>query len=580
MNNLVNVEFTDLNPVDKKKKFKSNLKKQYLWGIGLEHELHIFHVPLKGIIKDFAIFNIKDSILRIIEMDKKKKIKLTPYQRELIDNPMIDEPSGRLHAGQWVLKKIELDMIEFISKKPFARMPIEDYVQFMINIEKEFMNLVYLHNKYSKQKIIKNGELSCFPFGTNNFIKVPINSESISPIYYYKKTSKNIPTVKTDYTGSYHISVTLPFTDKTSETKFINNHINYSNQIQWIEPLLLTAYFGADLRCIGRDKSIKGSFRVARVGWGNFAGSDVRKFAEGIGRYSIIHPYWRDNFKFHNSNKTDILKKITGRVKRDTPQAVSGFSSNFRTFGSENKDHPGHRYSGLGMTKPNGIEIRIFDNFDVINLNSLCKLLMYLAENSRKTKTNKYVYKDKDWIYSIQQIMLHGWKAILKKTYINKLESNLGLKLYPKSNRAYDILIALNESLYKKNKIGKWSKMLIKKRNLPKIPTINRDSINMAILIKMNRDPKFKSDFMKFIYDLNATNFNDFNKQAIKIMKTKYKNDIEDFMWFLEKLEIIQIKNNKIIKNSKNIKKLNNIDNIIRQHFNFFNKYVNNSNFI
>ena len=38
-----------------------------------------------------------------------------------------------------------------------------------------------------------------------------------------------------DYSGSFHITITLPYTIKTTEEKFINNHKNFANQFQWIE---------------------------------------------------------------------------------------------------------------------------------------------------------------------------------------------------------------------------------------------------------------------------------------------------------------------------------------------------------
>ena len=48
-----------------------------------------------------------------------------------------------------------------------------------------------------------------------------------------------------EYNGSYHITFTLPYTDKTDNKEFIKMHQNFCNQLQWLEPLLLTSYFSA-----------------------------------------------------------------------------------------------------------------------------------------------------------------------------------------------------------------------------------------------------------------------------------------------------------------------------------------------
>ena len=51
--------------------------------------------------------------------------------------------------------------------------------------------------------------------------------------------------------------------------KFIKIHQNFCNQLQWIEPLLLTAYFTGDESAPGSVREyVRGSFRVMIIGWG------------------------------------------------------------------------------------------------------------------------------------------------------------------------------------------------------------------------------------------------------------------------------------------------------------------------
>ena len=85
--------------------------------------------------------------------------------------------------------------------------------------------------------------------------------------------------------------------------------------------------------------------------------------------------------------------------------AITSLSSDFRTFGNPDPDRPSHRISGAPMTKENGIEFRIFDHFSDELVNSLIRFILYIAENSRKHKTNGYVYKNKIWIENLQNIM-------------------------------------------------------------------------------------------------------------------------------------------------------------------------------
>ena len=49
-------------------------------------------------------------------------------------------------------------------------------------------------------------------------------------------------------------------------------------------------------------------------------------------------------------------------------RGISTLRSKLRTFGSTDPKRPEHRESGAGMTKPNGIEIRIFDHFKIKHL--------------------------------------------------------------------------------------------------------------------------------------------------------------------------------------------------------------------
>ena len=76
-----------------------------------------------------------------------------------------------------------------------------------------------MKNPFTKQKVQKYGELSPLPVGSAANIKVP--QKYSSHLKEYKFEPEN-----SDYLGSYHITLTLPFRPKTTNKRFIENHQN------------------------------------------------------------------------------------------------------------------------------------------------------------------------------------------------------------------------------------------------------------------------------------------------------------------------------------------------------------------
>ena len=533
---------------------RSKLLSNFKWGLGLEHEVHIFHRPHydnKEKIQNFIVFDSDSAITEIIDKYlKSNNSKISATDKEFIEKIPF-ELSGRKCAGEWVLKRLNTRMPEFVTNQPFARKPVEFYCSQIIEQEYRFLRILDTLPRVKRQREIY-GALAGFPMGTCSYIKEPIRKVSQKIKYEFNKDKSGKEKTQTDYTGSYHLTITLPFDDNTKEKEFLKMHQNFANMLQWIEPLLIIGFFSCDPRAMGTKlERVRGSFRVMRVGWGNLAGSDVRKFNEGIGRYSDIKTYWREGLKFHNLSK---LKACDRATFRDEPGAISGLSSNIRTFGSTDPLRPWHRESGAPMNKPNGIEIRIFDSFNPVYLPELCKFIVYLAENSRNHECQDYVYQDKDWIEALQEIMIKGWKAELPKKYVDKLRKNLGLSLKPASLRGCDVLDEVNEKLFKQNRKGDWSFLMLEREydDAPKIPHINRKSWEMAFFIRLNREETLLEKFNRFIYSIPSNEritFAHFSKLLFKYFpKNLWGKNVEDIAYLLETHSIIRIyiKNNKI----------------------------------
>lgn len=537
-----------------------DILKKYTWGFGIEHEMHIYHAPksIKENITDFILFDSRDVVERIYELlsdDEKKFIDKIPY-----------ELSGRKCSNQYVIEPPPILMPEFITFNPFCSI---DKKRSLLNMtlevrqnKEKFYNILKKYDPETNQLIKTYGKLSEYPFGMVRHLKYPVKKNKLQ----YILNKNNI----TDYNGSYHLTFTLPHTKKTSNDRFIRMHQNFANQLQWLEPLMLTAFFSGDELAPGSDGSrIRGSFRVMMTGWGNLAGSDVRLFSKGIGRYAKTKTFWRDNLKFKDIERLKLCYPPNPLAIKE--KAITSLSSNFRTFGSTDPKHPEHRESGTKMTPPNGVEFRIFDHFPDIHLNSLVSFVSLVAENSRLKKTIGYVYENKIWIDEIHNIMKHGYKTKISKEYIKLLREKLDLKIDTTSIIAFDVFETIYNELWNKNINGKWSKIFncLDKPVKYEIPEINKESWKFSFCIMLNKNEKLMNKMNNLINDINNRDmiiYKDFKKIVEENMGKRWKADSYDIVYFLNdysnKLKIIK-NTNGTINNIMIKQKINNINNKI-----------------
>lgn len=556
--------------IQKKQKFTARDKAllKYSWGFGLEHETQFFHLrppnPQKPI-QELLIYNALDTTVDLIESKKINQI-----DRHFLEEIPFEATGRRCH-GEWVLKKTPIGMPEFVTKNPFSSIStgkntIDDWYKELLEYELRFYNILTTNSELTKKQMSKYGILTHFPYGMSSYIRMAKDYFKLN----YKLTKERI----TDYLGSFHVTITLPFDPnnktKKAETEFVKRHQNFANQFQWIEPLLLSAFFSCDQKAVAsKNKRVRGSYRVMRIGWGNFAGSDVRKFNKGIGRYANIKTYWRKNLNFYGINKLKPCYKPNPKLKEK--DAVSLLSSNMRTFGSTDPERPWHRESGAPMNIPNGIEIRIFDHFQPIFLISLLRIIILIAANSDTTKTKQYVYEDQDWINAMHKIMKRGWLGVIDKKYILKLEKTLDIKLKKSSKKskpiAYNILVELVEELWKKNHNHDYIYLMCNdgKMDMPKIPNINRSSWELAFMMKMANKPKQYQQFINMVNEMANLN----TKINIDIYENIYEKYLSgkswwknrlDVLYFLQSRDIVSIKTNKtkeITVNKNNLDVLN-----------------------
>lgn len=561
----------------------------YTWGLGIEHEMHIFHLPKqsKKNIVDYTLFDSYRVVQQILKDKENSLLDISYDDYEFLKNEVPFETSGRRCNEKWVIKTVPVKMPEFITIKPFCSLKnYSDMIRMtseIIYFKKRFYKLL-MNDKETQQLVKKYGDLTEYPFGMTRYLKCPKKIQNGK--YIFEKDVNKNPILVPEYNGSYHITMTLPFKKNIEKSKFIKMHQNFCNQLQWLEPLLLTSYFTGDEYAPGSLKTrVRGSFRVMIIGWGNFAGTDIRLLEKGIGRYAKTPTYWRKGLNFKDVNKLKPCYKPSPMALKEG--ATTSLSSDFRTFGSTDPKRPMHRESGIGMTVPNGIEFRIFDHFNDTYLNHLMVLIGLVAENSRITETKGYVYQNKIWIEALHSIMKDGYKARLSKSYIQLLRKKLGLKIVTKSIIAFDIFQKIYNELWEKNINGRWIKIFYSSK-IPEyndfiLPQVNKKGWQFAFMTMANRDKKIMNNYILLSTFLNREkdiDYSVFENRVVEIFGKNWNDDIEDLAYFYEtNYFIILLKNNNgTISKIKLINEItieNNFNNNIISYFHNLNLLKN-----
>jgi hypothetical protein len=543
------------------------------WGLGIEHEMQLFHKASSGMKNTNIMFNSQESTCFLTnERDsccktkvkcndftnesKKYKIKdfgLTDEEKLFIENTTW-ELSGRqvknCDKGKeitWLSERVPILMPEIISTN-FANRTIDSISKEIINLENHYVS-IQMKNPHTKQKVAKYGPLTTHLCGSNSEILVPQEPTINSKEYVFKK-HKMI-----DYLGSYHITITLPHTRDIDTKDFIKMHQNMAQQIQWLEPLMVTAFFSPTQSAVGNPENDEpeGSYRVMTIGWGNFGGSDVRKMGTtGLDRGSSFKTsQWRKTMNFKGTKKlNECVKKSPVQYRK----AKSIHTGDFRTFGIEKdfekckklynpSDCETGRADGKPMAPPFGMEIRIFDHFPSEYLIELMRIVVLIGCNSQRHPATDYVNSDKRWITALRSIMRDGWNATIETKYITALRSNLGLPVNTSSMLAFDIFKQIVHELYEVNKDAYFNKIMNEHPEIePVVPSINRMCWELAFANKFNIKI---INFLKSNFHSNQivslSEFTNIFKASDPEDFTYLANDISDLLYALEKNDHVQL---------------------------------------
>jgi hypothetical protein len=146
-----------------------------------------------------------------------------------------------------------------------------------------------------------------------------------------------------------------------------------------------------------------------------------------------------------------------------------------------------------------------------------------------------FVYEDKEWITTLQQIMLQGWKYNVSDLFIQKIKNVLGLQTAKlKSNRAYDVLCGIVEELYDKNKDSDIVFMMYGPLKKPFIPAINKYSWDFAFMLKLLKDKDLYKKYLIFIDKIiDEKDVSVFKKLVVEVFGDNWKSNADDILWFL-----------------------------------------------
>lgn len=356
-----------------------------------------------------------------------------------------------------------------------------------------------------------------------------------------------------DYTGSYHISISLPhdsegwvaydekilnkfgscsrtyggYNDTSGQSPldtWVEAHSNLANMIQWVEPLFLAVFGSPDSDSVcDNGEYVEGSYRTMNSGWGVPGTTDVRTFGEtGTGRYSS------EGFEWMLDVVPDSSMGILGCVEQ-------GMGSDIRTKSSPSEHESSDRENNSPMEVGYGFELRFLDNFPLKDLPSVYRIVALLAEASRLHTAGSYVYGDEGWVYSAQQAILEGWNSGMSEEYITSLESALDIQLdgLGGSVQAFDVLSEVYLQLSLKHSGGFWTGLLLHDTEMVPMGNPNREGWELGARLS-----GITSEFIREAFDLT----DDYSEPVDISSLSGFKcfDDIEDLAYLAESFGMVE----------------------------------------
>jgi hypothetical protein len=484
---------------------RDHLRQCVRWGVGLEHETMLVHRSDNGL-EEYIVDAGK--VLRSMANYGPAH----GLSRELHEIAVYTFQKGAEFSGRRCAGSVDItfrSMVEAVSKD--ARELSFDGAQDQITRIGDA--LVDIANSYPNTKRIMTEE----GVGPVTTPRTGMSSE----LGMYQRLAGQFFTCAScgtcplkDYTGSYHVSITLPADndalimlddsilvdrntcaahtlnqtrpedEEQSEEKqaeilneWIRAHTNLGNMFQWIEPLIQSVFGAADAHSVcDAGRYTEGSYRTMSTGWGVPGTTDVRTFSKiGTGRYVEEGFDWLF---------PEDEEEIPGAYREDLSGCMKeGMGADIRIKSRVDEHDLGPGESLPPMEVWEGIELRIFDNFDVEYMPQVYRLISVVAEAGRHFTAPEYIYDNTEWSSAMQHVQKEGWNAILPAEYVTSMATALNLpvsfaKAVGSNTQAFHVYQELYKALWEAHSQGFWTQILLDDipEHLPAFENANRHS--------------------------------------------------------------------------------------------------------
>ena len=308
-----------------------------------------------------------------------------------------------------------------------------------------------------------------------------------------------------DYTGSYHIWLTPPYTPSTTMKKFTNTLITLANKLQLLEPILAGHYSSPSYNALTNSTFSKSSLRQFISGFTNYGTTDIT-LMNGIKNHDIMYYYLSEEdiingigiTTFINSTEmtTNGFKYYDKELYKAPVYNTKGeLILNYNRLTSRSITNNIYKIFSKGeIESNNNISLNnyfsmLFEDTKIRPVNGYYKYLKYLelGADIRTRDLNEYYYPlDKDWtrhlvlkknklieVYYNKKINKISYERVYdKKEYSNKLNNDrIGIEFrifdhFPTQylDQILSILPAIVVDSYKKPKSIKFKNTYVAKQ--------------------------------------------------------------------------------------------------------------------
>jgi len=195
----------------------------------------------------------------------------------------------------------------------------------------EFKTINYDSNNYEKTLDDLIELEKTFFFIINNLPIIKTINEMFGELIYhnigsvknsisvYDIININYDTIQEDYTGSYHLWITAPYSNNTTVKRFINIHSTLANKLQLLEPILAAHYSSPSYNTFGNNSISKSSLRQFLNEYSNYGTTDV-SLMNGTKKHSIRGYYLSEedilnkNPSFYPTNIESSIYDMKGNL--------------------------------------------------------------------------------------------------------------------------------------------------------------------------------------------------------------------------------------------------------------------------